>query len=203
MITDPNGNIIRFPPEKALDNFINHYSLYNMKRFVGKPCFPTSNYRPEAPTLNALDIAFGENASLRWLERNLEILDAIAGTRNKMNTMQITATALALYSKFTEYSNRLNVREILLFLLKFMSGDYGTFYGAVDPMKIGEAANRFLEWRRETIGSLEEEEKKREAERRHIEMLENAASPEFVRELFSKSDNAMLRALAEHNGWNL
>ena len=201
MITDQNGNVIRFTPERALDNFINHYSLYNMKRFVGKRCFPTKNYKPEAPSLNVMDIAFGENTSLKWLEKNIEILDAIAGTKVKMNTLQVTATALTLYSKFTEY--RLNVREILLFLFKFMSGDYGTFYGAVDPMKIGEAATQFLAWRRGEIENLEKEEDKMDAARRHEEMMRDAAPKEFVEKHLKENNSPLLRVIAKANNWEV
>ena len=201
MITDQNGNVIRFTPERALDNFINHYSLYNMERFVGKPCFPTKNYKPEAPSLNVLDIAFGENTSLKWLEKNIEILDAIAGTKTKMNTLQVTATALSLYNKFTEY--RLNVREILLFLFKFMSGDYGTFYGAVDPMKIGEAATQFLAWRRGEIENLEKEEEKNEAIRRYDEMMRDAAPKEFVEKHLKENNSPLLRVIAKANKWEI
>lgn len=172
-----------------------------MKRFVGKQCFPTKNYKPEAPSLNVMDIAFGENASLKWLEKNIEILDAIAGTKVKMNTLQVTATALTLYSKFTEY--RLNVREILLFLFKFMSGDYGTFYGAVDPMKIGEAAGQFLSWRREQIESIEAEEERLESIKRHDEMMKNAASKEFVEKHLKENNSPLLRIIAKANSWDV
>ena len=42
----------------------------------------------------------------------------------------------------------LNISEVMLFLIKLKRGDFGEFYGCIDPLKIMSAKNEFIRQRR-------------------------------------------------------
>lgn len=79
----------------------------------------------------------------------------------------------------------LNAAEILFFLARFKTGHYGTFYGAIDPMKITSGLIQYAEERRKDIDRYEREQyqlqREREIERRGNLRVSYAAYQEIRR----------------------
>lgn len=147
-------------------------------------CFPTANYRPKAPTIPVMIDAFGKDMVSEWLFDNIELLIEFAGGNIKMDSFQIDMLSLVLTEKFSEGRNILNAREIMLFFLKVIKGDFGKFYGAIDPIAIGDMASKFLEWRSKQLDRVSKDEEERLRKQRIEEMNANAAPmPEEAKKL--------------------
>ena len=65
-------------------------------------------------------------------------------------------------------NKRLNILLTKLFFFKLKGGDFGGFYGVVDPQKVAEYFNVFMQWRREkfAIIQMKNEEIRRNHERK-------------------------------------
>ena len=74
-----------------------------------------------------------------WVMAHLEDLNEYAGVKNKMATAQMKTLASMIIVK----SDYLKASEILLFFHKLKAGDFGGFYGTVDPQKVAEYLNAF------------------------------------------------------------
>lgn len=81
---------------------------------------------------------------------HLEDLNEYAGVKTKMATAQMRELASMIIVK-SEY---LKASEILLFFHKLKAGDFGGFYGTVDPQKVGEYLNAFKVWRSQELDKL-------------------------------------------------
>lgn len=91
------------------------------------------------PTLTELDLMFGSGSATAWLMAQLENLNTFVGNSRKMDGAQIEETAQTIRGAYHDYK----VTEIMLFFVRFKSGRYGRFYGAVDPLLITNALNDF------------------------------------------------------------
>lgn len=208
---DNNGNVIQLSKEQSKQammrvySFADGYDLVTGENF--NLCFPTLENKPKAPTLPIIDEAFGKNTSLEWLEMQLVYLNLMAGTKTKMEPYQFDHTANILRNKFSQYNHLLNVREIMIFFFKVMSGDFGTFYGAIDPMKIGEWADAFLVFRKRHIEYLDDKIEERNRRHQREEMIRTAATPEqrdeIIRRNLHSGNRDMLAALNDANHWGL
>lgn len=113
-----------------------------------------STFRGEAPSLGLVARAFGENARDNWLDIQITELAAFSGCKDKLTDHQIQS----LIDIVAEEYHYLKVTEIMYFFRKFKTGDYGKFYGAVDPLTITCALKEFCEDRRTILSRLEKEE---------------------------------------------
>lgn len=139
-------------------------------------CFPTANYKPQAPTIAIIRDAFGQSAVDNLLTNNIELINQYSGSKNKMDLFAISGAARAIEKIFSEDNSRLNAREILLFFFMVVNGELGRFYGEPDSMALGEMALKFVEWRKKQIDRLcKEEEDKLRKER--IERMNREAVP--------------------------
>ena len=75
-------------------------------------------------------------------------------------------------------SSFLKASEILLFFHKMKAGDFGGFYGTVDPLKVGESLNDFLDWRRLELDKVNNKTAQDKRERNHKEWNETAITRE-------------------------
>ena len=64
--------------------------------------------------------------------------------------------------------------ELLLFFFKFKSGEYGTFYGVVDPMVIMAALIDFNTYRRQQLEIYDREIQRKKREEQWAERERNA-----------------------------
>ena len=97
----------------------------------------------DAPTIRQLLYSYQIEQLQVWMMAQLLDLNEYVGVKNKMETAQMKALANVLIVE----SYYLKASEMLLFFYKLKAGDFGGFYGAVDPQKVGECLIAFKNWR--------------------------------------------------------
>ncbi len=117
-----------------------------------------------APTIRELLHAYELEQLEVWMMAQIENLNNFAGVKQKMRINQMQELAGILLQK----CQHLKATEILLFFFKLKGGDFGGFYGVVDPQKVAEYFNVFMQWRREkfAIIQIKNEEIRRNHERK-------------------------------------
>lgn len=90
-------------------------------------------------TLEMLDMAFGDGSASAWLVTSLADLNKFSGSKN-MDDGQTKWLAKLL---FQEYKN-VKYSVMQLFFYRFKVGDFGKFWGKVDPMVITCALKDFM-----------------------------------------------------------
>lgn len=122
-------------------------------------CFTNDKF----PTLNLLKEVYGNTAPVVWIVPQLFNISEFCGCKEKLSDMQLKELALLISQKYWF----LKVSELMLFFFKFKSGEYGRFYGSVDPMVISEALLKFTSYRQSFLDKKRrmDEEKSIEADR--------------------------------------
>jgi hypothetical protein len=124
----------------------------------------SKSFDNDAPSLNVLDAAYGENAGAMWLMPQLFAIGEYAGVREKMDEVQTMELAKVIRAKY----GFLKVTELLYFFCNLKAGKYGKFYGVVDPMVITEAlGGPFMEERERNLKQVEDEKARAERESWH------------------------------------
>lgn len=102
-----------------------------------------------APTLYALNETYG--AAFRiWLVDLVAYIALMSGTRDKLTAQQEVFVQKLFLDK-----GYIKISELLLFVSRYIAGEYGQTYGNIDPQKIGVAFNTFLSERRDAITRIE------------------------------------------------
>lgn len=91
-------------------------------------------------TLAMLDMALGENSSSNWLSVAIGDLNIFCGSKSMSND-QIEDLADFIASEYKD----IKFSMMQLFFYRFKRGDFGKFYGKVDPMVITCALKDFVE----------------------------------------------------------
>lgn len=121
----------------------------------------SKSFDNDAPSLNVLDAAYGENAGAMWLMPQLFAIGEYAGVRDKMDEVQTLELAKVIRAKY----GYLTVTELMYFFCNLKAGRYGKFYGAVDPMVITEAlGGPFMDERERNLKQVEDERARAERE---------------------------------------
>lgn len=113
------------------------------------------------PSLGLLASTYGDETPVEWLVIQLDTLNAFAEVKSKISDSQIYELAELILAEYYY----LNAAEILFFLARFKTGHYGTFYGAIDPMKITSALIQYAGERRKDIDRYEREQYRLQRER--------------------------------------
>lgn len=122
-------------------------------------------YFGKAPTMGQVNTAYGKKTAQEWLTVQLADLSEFSGAKEKITARQIKQLADIIA---TDY-HWLKVSEVMLFFRKFKRGEYGKFYGAVDPLTITTALREFQRDRNTAYFRHEQEEREaREAEDRRL-----------------------------------
>ena len=118
----------------------------------------------DAPTIRQLLHTYQIDHLQLWMMAQLEDLNEYVGVKNKMETAQMKELANMIIVK----SNYLKASEILLFFHKLKAGDFGGFFGVVDPQKVGEYLNAFKNWRSMELNKVQSKQaqERRERERK-------------------------------------
>lgn len=114
-----------------------------------------------APSLARVSRTYGYAVAKSWLEIQINAVGNYAGVREKQSIDQLVQTAETM---MVEYPY-LKLTEWMLFFHKLKAGTYGSFYGVVDGMRIGEAMRKFIEWRRTELQRIDREKALSENER--------------------------------------
>lgn len=114
-------------------------------------------------TLAMLDLAFGENTASSWLVTLLANLNKFAGSKN-MDDPQTKSLAILLAFEYRD----MKYSMVQLFFYRFKCGDFGKFYGKVDPMVITCAFKDFAEeCKQKRRQYMDEEYEARHTEEQH------------------------------------
>lgn len=128
-------------------------------------------------TLNTLDMALGNNSAAKWLVLHINDLNKFSGSKN-MDEGQAESLAYLLARKYKD----VKYSVLMLFFYKFKCGDFGKFYGKVDPMIITCALKDFVkecEAKRQEYLNEEYEEHKKEEQQ--WQELQNRAKGHWYR----------------------
>ena len=121
------------------------------------------SYFGNAPILVVLNYAYSETAAEQWLVPQLIDLCAYCGVREKLNERQMRQLAGVIVSEY----GYLKTTELMLFFHRFKAGQYGLFYGSIDPLVIMQALEKFCKERRVAVEHHErEQERMREEQER-------------------------------------
>lgn len=131
---------------------------------VGLSNNPGQCYYAKFPTLSELDAAYGPGAGALWLVPQLKSLGEMSGAKQKLTTRQYRTLATQIAARHKD----IKVSELLLLFAAIKSGRYGKFYGAVDPMQIGQAIDSYIK-SEDRLYSILRERTKRDLQRRDIE----------------------------------
>ena len=98
-----------------------------------------------APTIAAVIQSCGRAEAALWVKLQIDSVNSFAGTA-AMDDAQISELARIIMS----YS-WLNLAELLMFFGRLKRGDFGRFYGTVDPFIVTDALHRFISQRQADI----------------------------------------------------
>lgn len=113
-----------------------------------------------APTIGSVAEAYGQETAESWLEIQLNDLSEFAGCKEKLTEAKRTEIAAMIFEDYPHFK----LTEFMLFFHKFKKGEYGRFYGAVDPMIILNAVKDFNAERNQVHARRERQlEKERQA----------------------------------------
>ena len=113
------------------------------------------------PTLTDLNLSYGKTFAEQWLYPQIADLSLFTGAKNlSKEQIQSLASVIAVEYRY------LKVTELLLFFHRFKAGNYGRFYGNVDPMVITCALKDFLKERNLLLDQYERERNNLECELR-------------------------------------
>ena len=84
----------------------------------------------------------------------LQDLSEFSGVKDKISRKQLDQLSQIIRDKYYY----LKVTELALFFYEYKAGTYGSFYGAVDPIRITEALQKFMQHRSELIDRYDREE---------------------------------------------
>lgn len=119
----------------------------------------------DAPTVRQLLHTYQMEQVQIWIRAQLLDLNEYVGVKSKMETAQMRALANVLIVE----SNYLKASEILLFFHKLKAGDFGSFFGTVDPQRIGECLNAFKKWRSNELDKMYNKYAQEQLERKRKE----------------------------------
>lgn len=111
-----------------------------------------------APPLSLVSSTYGKKDTEIWIEIQLQDLAEFSGCREKLNIRQLTDTAALILETY----GNLKVTELMLFFHKFKRGEYGKFYGSVDPITIMSGLREFTAERNRIIQHYANEEHRRQ-----------------------------------------
>lgn len=94
----------------------------------------------DCPTIADMQRMYGQNITLIWIENQIRAIFEFSGAKKSTSFAEQRAfTAVTIFTNYYYYK----LSELMLFFHKFKSGEYGLFYGSVDPMVITQALTKF------------------------------------------------------------
>lgn len=93
------------------------------------------------PTLSMINDDYGTKASEMWLVVQLYDLSEFCGVKEKLSKEQLTELANLIAEDYSD----MKISELMMFFRKIKKGEYGRFYGNVDPLVIMIALRHFNE----------------------------------------------------------
>lgn len=156
-------------------NFVERFSPINQVRLLHNE---ERSILADTPSMGAVRNTWGDTFVTRWLATHLIELNEYCGVKEKMSINQINQCAKILISQY----GYLKPQEFMIFFLKFKAGEYGRFYGSIDPMVISDAMREFMTYRNKTIDKVMRELERQEQVERKATASQLAISyEEYIR----------------------
>lgn len=131
-----------------------------------------------SPTLMVINQAYGDDAAVVWLSKQLTVFNEYVGKREKMDGWQITNLAQSIVTNCSQ----LKASEVMLFLYQYRTGKWGPLYGAVGPQEFMVVLrDRFMPWRSAIVAEAQNAAAR--AERESYYNRPEALKPDEVRAL--------------------
>lgn len=118
------------------------------------------SFMADTPTLSQHRECYGVKATRMIVYANLEDLNTFVGVKEKMPPAQMEMLADVILARF----HYLKVPELLLFFFLFKSGEFGEFYGSIDPLKLTNALTKFIAYRFRKLDEYERKQRARKLE---------------------------------------
>jgi hypothetical protein len=106
------------------------------------------SFRGNAPSLALLGETYPDEQVNTWIIAQLMDLYKFAGVKEKPTFQQVLELSVMIRVEYYY----LKASELLLFFFKLKAGEYGTFYGVVDPMVI--MSNRVQSIQKKATGEI-------------------------------------------------
>ena len=170
ILVDTSNNSLITQCQQQLVSADNFLRMYNPSEQFKLCSNEVSCYLSVTPTLNTIAESFGSNVVVTWIAIQLHDLSEFSGVKEKLSIDQIDQTAKVI----KQFFGGLKPEELMLFFLKFKSGAYGKFYGAIDGMTITEKLREFLSEKNTKLQQTAEEQNSIERKQRCEEAEHNA-----------------------------
>lgn len=153
------------------DNFLKTFNPDLQSKCI---TFLDRSFVGSAPSLTRIKITYKKEIAEIWIVVQLTDLFDFCGIKDKLtsNTIEILANVI-----LTNYGY-LKVTELMVFFQKFKAGEYGKFYGVIDPLLITDALNQFLKFRYKKI---DEYQKIKEREERELRLKNAITYDDYLR----------------------
>lgn len=151
----PDNLLTLFNPGNQIE-----YTLDQRRAYLGK-----------APRLELVSKAFAYGTAKSWTAIQLWNLAEFAGCKTKLSIEQIDELSQIICNEY----GFLKLTELMDFFRRFKTGEYGKFYGAVDPMVITCALREYMKDRAAILAKFEKQDKEaREMnDPEHIKFIRN------------------------------
>lgn len=145
------------------------------------------------PSAYASDGTINEGAAISFMNAHLLVVSDFVGAKNKITPNQLRAVGEQILTMFPT----LTMVEFILFCARLRAGQYGIFYGSVDPQKILVAFKDFLKDRDHDYRVKEEGDRKAREEQENYEMKEKAMSHEDLQKVLDEGRLPNIKKLFE------
>lgn len=181
----------QFKTEKALTVLTNYPTFYNLSKAfspnMGAALLANVDkaYSDNSPTLRIISEAYGGDSAIIWIKTQVLAIDFYNGAKKEGDE-----AAIIEFSKLIVrgYPN-IKLTEFALFAARFKLGQYGKFYGGFDPITLGEAFRKFLDYRTMELDKLEKQRTQSEIEARRAVIPDGYTSLSWYQELKERANN--------------
>lgn len=115
-------------------------------------------YMGSAPSLGLVSKAFAAGTAKSWVMAQLWNLAEFCGCKQKLSKTQLLELSMLICIRY----GYMKLTELMDFFLRFKLGEYGKFYGAVDPQVITCALRQFADDRLYTIAHYQRLEREKQ-----------------------------------------
>jgi len=129
-------------------------------------------YMGSSPELSMVGKLYGVEVTESWLVSLLTYFGEFVGTKEKVETGTMHDLARIIIGM----AWYLRMSEVMLFFADMMSGRYGKFYGAIDPLTITVGLRSFLSDRLRELAHYEYEAEKERKDKERLEAKQEAVS---------------------------
>ena len=166
----------------SFDDFCLVYSPYRQDEFA---IDERKTIMEDYSSISILDLAYASGCTASWVGFALAELNTFSGTKN-IDDKQTKSLARLIAREYKD----MKISIFQLFFFRFKCGDFGKFYGKVDPMAITCALKDFMnDCRMKRQKFLNEEYEERRAEEEKIRKAIRERWENCQKELCSKCPN--------------